>query len=146
MANNPSFYKRWCFEGMFCCIFHVGFFFQFHSRPVWKLQTISVTWTKIVEIKLMFKIFPDQMQYLCYFFSKTLLPAGFSHVMPLILTWICVFTSFSLEETSMALEEWLSAQEGRVKEIDKDDAELENVYETLLMQRYWVFWSLRTVF
>lgn len=46
----------------------------------------------------------------------------------------------------MALEEWLSAQEERVKEIDKDDAELENVYETLLMQRYWVFWSLRTVF
>lgn len=42
----------------------------------------------------------------------------------------------------MALEEWLSAQEEKVKEISKDDTELENVYKTLLMQRYWVFWSL----
>ncbi|KAI1237534.1 Nesprin-2, partial [Lamprotornis superbus] len=41
----------------------------------------------------------------------------------------------SLEESSMALEEWLSAQEEKVKEINKDDTELENVYKTLLMQR-----------
>uniref|UniRef100_A0A8C0ZEM2 Spectrin repeat containing nuclear envelope protein 2 n=1 Tax=Cyanistes caeruleus TaxID=156563 RepID=A0A8C0ZEM2_CYACU len=37
----------------------------------------------------------------------------------------------SLEESSMALEEWLSAQEEKVKEINKDDTELENVYKTL---------------
>uniref|UniRef100_A0A8U8C3E0 Uncharacterized protein n=1 Tax=Geospiza parvula TaxID=87175 RepID=A0A8U8C3E0_GEOPR len=41
----------------------------------------------------------------------------------------------SLEESSMALKEWLSAQEEKVKEINKDDAELEDVYKTLLMQR-----------
>ncbi|XP_005047765.1 PREDICTED: nesprin-2 [Ficedula albicollis] len=41
----------------------------------------------------------------------------------------------SLEESSMALEGWLSAQEEKVKEISKDDTELENVYKTLLMQR-----------
>ncbi|XP_058716797.1 nesprin-2 [Poecile atricapillus] len=41
----------------------------------------------------------------------------------------------SLEESSMALEEWLSAQEEKVKEINKDDTELENIYKTLLMQR-----------
>ncbi|RMB98642.1 hypothetical protein DUI87_24859 [Hirundo rustica rustica] len=41
----------------------------------------------------------------------------------------------SLEESSMALEEWLSAQEEKVKEINEDDTELENVYKTLLMQR-----------
>ncbi|XP_066045092.1 nesprin-2 isoform X1 [Chamaea fasciata] len=41
----------------------------------------------------------------------------------------------SLEESSMALEEWLSAQEEKVKDINKDDTELENVYKTLLMQR-----------
>lgn len=42
----------------------------------------------------------------------------------------------------MAWEEWLSVQEEKVKEINKDDTELENVYKSLLMQRYWVFWSL----
>uniref|UniRef100_A0A8C5NQZ7 Spectrin repeat containing nuclear envelope protein 2 n=1 Tax=Junco hyemalis TaxID=40217 RepID=A0A8C5NQZ7_JUNHY len=41
----------------------------------------------------------------------------------------------SLEESSMALKEWLSAQEEKVKEINKDDTELEDVYKTLLMQR-----------
>uniref|UniRef100_A0A8C3EI66 Spectrin repeat containing nuclear envelope protein 2 n=1 Tax=Corvus moneduloides TaxID=1196302 RepID=A0A8C3EI66_CORMO len=41
----------------------------------------------------------------------------------------------SLEESSMALEEWLSTQEEQVKEINKDATELENVYKTLLMQR-----------
>ncbi|XP_064278968.1 nesprin-2 isoform X2 [Passer domesticus] len=41
----------------------------------------------------------------------------------------------SLEESSMALEEWLSAQEEKVKEVNKDDTELEDVYKTLLMQR-----------
>ncbi|OWK58801.1 Nesprin-2 [Lonchura striata] len=41
----------------------------------------------------------------------------------------------SLEESSMALEEWLSAQEEKVKEMNKDDTELEDVYKTLLMQR-----------
>uniref|UniRef100_A0A8C0UW16 Spectrin repeat containing nuclear envelope protein 2 n=1 Tax=Cyanistes caeruleus TaxID=156563 RepID=A0A8C0UW16_CYACU len=42
----------------------------------------------------------------------------------------------SLEESSMALEEWLSAQEEKVKEINKDDTELENVYKTLLMKPF----------
>ncbi|XP_063255607.1 nesprin-2 [Prinia subflava] len=41
----------------------------------------------------------------------------------------------SLDESSKALEEWLSAWEEKVKEINKDDTELENVYKTLLMQR-----------
>ncbi|XP_063015844.1 nesprin-2 isoform X4 [Melospiza melodia melodia] len=41
----------------------------------------------------------------------------------------------SLEESSMALKEWLSAQEEKVKEINKDDTELEDIYKTLLMQR-----------
>uniref|UniRef100_A0A8C3EGB7 Spectrin repeat containing nuclear envelope protein 2 n=1 Tax=Corvus moneduloides TaxID=1196302 RepID=A0A8C3EGB7_CORMO len=42
----------------------------------------------------------------------------------------------SLEESSMALEEWLSTQEEQVKEINKDATELENVYKTLLMKPF----------
>lgn len=90
----------------------------------------------------MFKILLDQTLWFLIFFSKTLLPVGFSHVVPLILTLVSIYTSFSLEESIMALEEWLSAQEEKVKEIGKDATELEDVYKTLLMQRYWVFWSL----
>uniref|UniRef100_A0A8U8BMT5 Uncharacterized protein n=1 Tax=Geospiza parvula TaxID=87175 RepID=A0A8U8BMT5_GEOPR len=37
----------------------------------------------------------------------------------------------SLEESSMALKEWLSAQEEKVKEINKDDAELEDLSNSL---------------
>ncbi|XP_071413447.1 nesprin-2 isoform X2 [Pithys albifrons albifrons] len=41
----------------------------------------------------------------------------------------------SLEESRLVLEEWLSAQEEKLKEIDKDESKLENFYRTLLMQR-----------
>ncbi|KAM7109858.1 nesprin-2 [Ciconia maguari] len=41
----------------------------------------------------------------------------------------------SLEESSMVLEEWLTAQEEKLKEIKKDETKLENFYKTLLMQR-----------
>uniref|UniRef100_A0A8C5JEC2 Spectrin repeat containing nuclear envelope protein 2 n=1 Tax=Junco hyemalis TaxID=40217 RepID=A0A8C5JEC2_JUNHY len=37
----------------------------------------------------------------------------------------------SLEESSMALKEWLSAQEEKVKEINKDDTELEDLSNSL---------------
>ncbi|XP_075568151.1 nesprin-2 [Pelecanus crispus] len=41
----------------------------------------------------------------------------------------------SLEESSTVLEEWLTAQEEKLKEVKKDETKLENFYETLLMQR-----------
>ncbi|KAM9290997.1 nesprin-2 [Morus bassanus] len=41
----------------------------------------------------------------------------------------------SLEGSSMVLEEWLTAQEEKLKEIKKDETKLENFYKTLLMQR-----------
>uniref|UniRef100_A0A8C0HMF1 Spectrin repeat containing nuclear envelope protein 2 n=1 Tax=Buteo japonicus TaxID=224669 RepID=A0A8C0HMF1_9AVES len=41
----------------------------------------------------------------------------------------------SLEESSMILEEWLTAQEEKLKEIKKDETKLENFYKTVLMQR-----------
>ncbi|XP_009990126.1 PREDICTED: nesprin-2-like, partial [Tauraco erythrolophus] len=41
----------------------------------------------------------------------------------------------SLEESNTVLEEWLTAQEGKLEEIKKDETELENFYKTLLMQR-----------
>ncbi|XP_075282973.1 nesprin-2 isoform X3 [Opisthocomus hoazin] len=41
----------------------------------------------------------------------------------------------SLEESSMVLEEWLTAQELKLEEIRKDETKLENFYKTLLMQR-----------
>ncbi|KAM9652315.1 nesprin-2 isoform 3-T5 [Morphnus guianensis] len=41
----------------------------------------------------------------------------------------------SLEESSTILEEWLTAQEEKLKEIKKDETKLENFYKTLLMQR-----------
>jgi len=56
--------------------------------------------------------------------------------MPPILTCICIYTPFSLEESSMVLEEWLTAQELKLEEIRKDETKLENFYKTLLMQRY----------
>ncbi|XP_076201734.1 nesprin-2 isoform X1 [Aptenodytes patagonicus] len=41
----------------------------------------------------------------------------------------------SLEESTTVLEEWLTAQEEKLKEIKKDETKLENFYKTLLMQR-----------
>ncbi|XP_037249263.1 nesprin-2 isoform X1 [Falco rusticolus] len=41
----------------------------------------------------------------------------------------------SLEESSTVLEEWLIAQEEKLKEIQKDETKLENFYKTLLAQR-----------
>uniref|UniRef100_A0A663F3C4 Spectrin repeat containing nuclear envelope protein 2 n=1 Tax=Aquila chrysaetos chrysaetos TaxID=223781 RepID=A0A663F3C4_AQUCH len=41
----------------------------------------------------------------------------------------------SLEESSTILEEWLTAQEEKLKEIKKDETKLENFYKTLLIQR-----------
>ncbi|XP_075359887.1 nesprin-2 isoform X2 [Mycteria americana] len=41
----------------------------------------------------------------------------------------------SLEESSMVLVEWLTAQEEKLQEIKKDETKLENFYKTLLMQR-----------
>ncbi|XP_064317024.1 nesprin-2 [Phalacrocorax carbo] len=41
----------------------------------------------------------------------------------------------SLEESSIVWEEWLTAQEEKLKEIKKDETKLENFYETLLTQR-----------
>ncbi|KAM6073754.1 nesprin-2 [Chlamydotis macqueenii] len=41
----------------------------------------------------------------------------------------------SLEESSTLLEEWLTAQEEKLEEIEKDETKLENFYKTLLMQR-----------
>ncbi|KAM6130878.1 nesprin-2 [Pterocles gutturalis] len=40
-----------------------------------------------------------------------------------------------LEESSMVLDEWLTAQEEKLKKIKKDETKLENFYKTLLMQR-----------
>ncbi|XP_021259550.1 nesprin-2 isoform X6 [Numida meleagris] len=41
----------------------------------------------------------------------------------------------SLQESSTVLEKWLTTQEGKLQEIKKDEAKLENLYKTLLMQR-----------
>ncbi|KAM6445512.1 nesprin-2 isoform 2-T3 [Rhynochetos jubatus] len=41
----------------------------------------------------------------------------------------------SLGERSTALGEWLTAQEEKLEEIEKDETKLENSYKTLLMQR-----------
>ncbi|XP_009068906.1 PREDICTED: nesprin-2-like, partial [Acanthisitta chloris] len=41
----------------------------------------------------------------------------------------------SLEESSTVLEEWLTTQEEKLKEIKKDETKLEDFYKTLLMQR-----------
>ena len=62
--------------------------------------------------------------------------------MPLILTCVCIYTLFSLEESSTVLEEWLTAQEEKLEEIKKDETKLENFYKTLLIQRYCFLWSL----
>ncbi|NXI70462.1 SYNE2 protein, partial [Anseranas semipalmata] len=41
----------------------------------------------------------------------------------------------SLEESSTVLEEWLTTQEEKLQEIQKDETKLENLYKTLIMQR-----------
>lgn len=56
--------------------------------------------------------------------------------MPLILSCTCVYSLFSLEESSTVLEEWLITQEEKLQEIEKDETKLEDLYKTLLMQRY----------
>lgn len=62
--------------------------------------------------------------------------------MPLILTCTCVYSLFSLEESSIVLEEWLITQEEKLQEIEKDETKLEDLYKTLLMQRYHYLWAL----
>lgn len=56
--------------------------------------------------------------------------------MPLILTCTSIYSLFSLQESSTVLEKWLTTQEKKLQEIKKDETKLENLYKTLLMQRY----------
>jgi len=62
--------------------------------------------------------------------------AGFTCAMPLILTCTSIYSLFSLQESSTVLEKWLTTQEKKLQEIKKDETKLENLYKTLLMQRY----------
>lgn len=62
--------------------------------------------------------------------------------MPLILTCTCIYSLFSLQESSTVLEKWLTTQEKKLQEIKKDETKLENLYKTLLMQRYCCLWAL----
>lgn len=62
--------------------------------------------------------------------------------MPFILTYVCIYILFSLEESGTVLEGWLTAQEEKLKEIKNDETKLEKLYRTLLAQRYCFLWSL----
>lgn len=126
---------------MCCCMFHVGCFFNFIADLYGNYGQFQWHEQRQLKLGLCLKFCLSDTIFVLFFSAK--------HCCQQVLAMWCLlfwpeswfYSSFSLEESSMALEEWLSAQEEKVKEINKDDTELENVYKTLLMQRYWIFWS-----